>query len=134
MKDILWPERGVNRGVYLTLGLILTALKYNIDRIITYHLTGEQFYPFHYWMPGDVFNVFSSDPESGRVLLPLLLTAIPFAAIGVLLTLHRLRSVGFPPWLFILFFVPFVNILLFMLLAILPARDPGAAPPKEGRL
>ena len=46
--------------------------------------------------------------------------AVPFVWAGVFLTLRRLRDAGLPVWLVALFFVPFLNLLLFLVLCAAP--------------
>ena len=48
--------------------------------------------------------------------------ALPFIVIGILLTVQRLRDAGLPVALAMFFFVPLVNILLFLVLSVLPPR------------
>jgi hypothetical protein len=54
--------------------------------------------------------------------LTLVALALPFIYVGVVATTNRLRSVGLPRWLVVLFFVPVVNLLLFVTLGILPPK------------
>jgi hypothetical protein len=54
------------------------------------------------------------------VLVTLFVTALPFIWLGLLMTLRRLRDAGLPPWLALLFFAPFVNVIFFAVLCILP--------------
>src|SRR5262249_51336821 len=53
----------------------------------------------------------------------MLLVSLPFIYIGVVLTLHRLRAAGAPLSLVLFFFVPLVNLLLFLVLILLPTRE-----------
>jgi hypothetical protein len=50
------------------------------------------------------------------------LVALPFVWIGTVLTLRRLRDAGWPLWLVILFFLPFLNLIFFIILAIVPSN------------
>jgi hypothetical protein len=52
--------------------------------------------------------------------------ALPFIAIGVWLTVRRLIDAALPPWLALLFFAPFANLIFFALCAFAPSR-PGLA-------
>src|SRR5262249_33494817 len=42
---------------------------------------------------------------------------------GIALTLRRLRSASLPSWLICFFFMPFINLLFFLILAIVPSKD-----------
>ena len=114
------------------LGTGLGLVMVNVDRLLA-GLDGRYWGPFNYWIPGDVLGNVS------RADLPLYVSlaafAVPFVWAGVQLTLRRLRDAGLPVWLVALFFVPFVNLLLFLALCIAPT-DAGAdrAEPVSGRL
>jgi uncharacterized membrane protein YhaH (DUF805 family) len=117
----------LSRGRYAVLGVSLGLVKVNLDRLLA-GLNGRYWDPVHYWIPGD-------EPlgELSRADLPLYATlaavAVPFVWAGVLLTLRRLRDAGLPVWLLALFFVPFLNLLLFLVLCAAPA---AAAAPDQG--
>jgi hypothetical protein len=53
----------------------------------------------------------------------MLLVSLPFIWTGVILTLHRLRATGLPLSLILFFFVPLVNLLLFLILLLLPTQE-----------
>ncbi|MDQ1592623.1 MAG: hypothetical protein QOG71_3250 [Pyrinomonadaceae bacterium] len=121
----LWNWRGtVGRGKYLTLGLLLFALKHNLDRIVAAAYFNRRWTLFNYWLFPGASNVEDSPPDYQRFYATLLVLALPFIWTGVVLTLRRLRSAGLPLWLVLVFFVPFVNLLFFALLGVLPAREP----------
>jgi len=63
-----------------------------------------------------------SDTEA-KFLATLLLVSIPFIWVGVAMTVKRLRDAGQPLWLVILFFVPLINLLFFLLLCALPPHE-----------
>jgi uncharacterized membrane protein YhaH (DUF805 family) len=70
-----------------------------------------------------VLRVFElGDPQRG-FSLTMLLVSLPFIWIGVILTLQRLRATGLPLSLVLFFFVPLVNLLMFLVLAFLPRRE-----------
>ncbi|HAY75560.1 MAG TPA: hypothetical protein DCY32_07795, partial [Opitutae bacterium] len=58
------------------------------------------------------------------LILPCFGLALPFIYLGLVLTVKRLRSLGWPIYSSILFFVPFVNLLFFFLLSMLPQNSP----------
>ncbi len=51
----------------------------------------------------------------------LVLLALPFIWIGIVLTVRRLRDAGLPTWWVLLFFVPFVNVIFFLILSLIPS-------------
>lgn len=129
----LWRWTGtIDRGVYLGWGILLTVLKYNLDRAVLHiHKGPGLWHPWSYWIPGDVFGVLSTSPERNRAAGFLVLVALPFVYTGVVLTLRRLRAIGWPLGWVLLFFVPIVNLLFFSVLAVLPSKLPTPAATPE---
>jgi uncharacterized membrane protein YhaH (DUF805 family) len=121
----LWIWDGtIGRAAYAVWGALLFAIKHNIDRFIATFIFDRRWGIFNYFNPSDYFNVASIPREQRAFYGTLLAVAVPFIFVGVILTLRRLRAVRLPLWLVILFFVPVVNFLLFLLLSILPSRRP----------
>lgn len=124
----LFRFRGpVDRGYYAVAGLAGFAVKYAVDTFVALVVFGRH-WPWHsYWrVPLDLANEVRT-ADALLPLLPFLLTMIavslPFVWIGVALTLRRLRTAGLPSWLVACFFLPFLNLLFFLLLAVLPPHD-----------
>jgi len=125
----LWRWDGeVDRGAYLFWGLLLTAIKFNLDRIV-----------FRVWFDTDihVLNYFSATGpaaivtllESRAQQLVLLAMALPFLWTGVVLSLRRLRSLKWPLWMVVMFVVPLLKWFFFVALSILPrAVEPPPLP------
>ena len=129
----LWRWDGrVGRGAYATVGIVLVAIKHNLDRLIaTYYLGYNN--SFNYWAPlGKAARLDHISPREADFLATLLLFSIPFLWLGVTLTVQRLRDAGQPVWLVVLFFVPVINVLFFLTLCFLPpselATDAEGAP------
>lgn len=120
----LWRLSGtIGRGPYAACGLVLFALKHNIDRCVATWLFGRQWSPFNYLNPlagGSISALASAD---ARFFATLLLISLPFIWIGVVLTARRLRSIGLPAWVALAFFLPFVNLVLFLMLCLIPPKD-----------
>jgi hypothetical protein len=108
-------------------GVCGVAIKHNLDRF-----TAAQFgYPWHailsYWIPViKATRLTELTPDEKRFLAVLFLTTIPFLWVGVTLTVKRLRDAGQPLWLTVLFFVPVVNVVFFVLLCLMPSQDASA--------
>jgi uncharacterized membrane protein YhaH (DUF805 family) len=133
----LWDWRGtVGRAKYLAIGFALFALKHNLDRFIAASVFNRRWSIFNYWVFPESPSVEGTSFDYQKFYATLLLVSIPFIWTGVVLTLRRLRSTGLPLWLVLGFFVPFVNLLFFILLGVLPARasDAGARPQVSGGL
>lgn len=116
----------VDRGTYTWVGLIGFAMKFNLDRCITYYGFGKNWSLFQYFGQGigsrSSFSL-SADPD---MFLVLLASALPFIWVGVTMTLRRLRSAGLPLPLVFLFFVPILNLTFFLLLAVFPEEKNGS--------
>jgi uncharacterized membrane protein YhaH (DUF805 family) len=118
----LWNWRGrTGRAAYVILGVVLFALKHNLDRIVAVHF-GYDWSIFNYWI-FDESGIQNLDLHRSQFFAVLVLLALPFVWIGVVLTLRRLRDGALPLWLVLLFFVPFLNLLFFLLLSLMPSAD-----------
>jgi uncharacterized membrane protein YhaH (DUF805 family) len=122
-----WSWQGrVGRARYLVIGVILLAIKHNIDRVVaaTY---GYPWTVFNYWVFKTPSGIEGLTRQEANFYAELLIIALPFIWIGTVLTLRRLRDTGLPLWLVILFFLPFLNLFLFLLLVILPSNQSASA-------
>lgn len=129
----LWQLDGtIERGPYLILGLVLFALKHNLDRLFAHYAFGRPWELFNYWIPLDrAVRVTEVTRGEALFLGAMVAVALPFVWIGVALTVKRLRAVRLPLWLALAFFVPVVNLFLFLLLSTLPSKSTGEEP--QGR-
>jgi hypothetical protein len=119
----------IGRGPYALAGTILFFVKWNLDRLLGVGFFDNP-WPIRYILPrADILEL---DGEGRKVVMFLAVTSLPFIYIGVVLTLKRLRSVGLPLGLVLLFFVPFLNLLFFILLSTLPERA-GVPPVVDSR-
>jgi uncharacterized membrane protein YhaH (DUF805 family) len=125
-----WSWHGrVGRGKYLALGIILFAIKHNLDRLIA-ALYGHPWSVFNYWVFPDA--VTDLNPGYAKFYATLVAAALPFIWIGVVLTLRRLRDAQLPLPLVLLFFLPFVNLFFFLVLSIIPsASDESSEKPAD---
>lgn len=133
LKDLLYWKGTIGRGPYALIGLAGFAIKHNLDRIVATNVFGRPWGFFNYWVsPVDIFGPEPLPPEDAQFLLVMVAMALPFIWVGVVLTLKRLRAVSLPSWCVSLFFLPFLNLLFFLLLSVLPAREPQASenPPR----
>lgn len=125
LSDLVRLRGEISRGRYAAYGLILFALKYNLDRIVaaSFH---KNLTPWNYLIPAEKLSAILAGSSDRRYYLLLFFLAIPFVWIGVSLTIRRLRSIGLPVWLSILFFFPIVNLLFFLILCFTPGREADA--------
>jgi uncharacterized membrane protein YhaH (DUF805 family) len=120
----LWRWDGtIGRREYFIWGVLLFAVKYNLDRLLSAALLDRPWTLFdreQAWL----YLWQSLPPEGGRhYLLALLALSLPFLWAGVVLTLRRLRDIGWRPWWVALFFVPVIKLVFFALLCVLPSRE-----------
>ena len=123
LSDLWRWDGAIGRGPYVLWGVLLFGLKYNIDRIIVRRGAGYDWRPWDYFFGGRALKSFSEAVSSPELFCLLVAAAIPFIWCGLVLTLRRLRSLGWPGATVVLFFIPFLNTLFFLLLAILPGRS-----------
>jgi hypothetical protein len=122
-RQIFIPSGLVDRGTYALFGVLGVAIKHNIDRFIASYFFNQPWSPFNYWAPlREVTHITQLHGDQAQFLAVLLASALPFIWVGVVLTLQRLRSAGLPLSLVALFFVPFVNLLFFLVLCLYPER------------
>ena len=124
-------EGAIGRAEYFGYGLTLFFAKYLIDSEVARQAFHRPWSILNYYAPAGAFAIVNLPPQDQRFFYTMLAIAIPFIWIGVVLTVKRLRDLGFSPAWTVLFFVPFVNLLFFIVLSILPGAS--AAAPVEPR-
>ena len=123
-----WRSSGTtDRGTYALVGFVGFALKHNLDRLVATLVFHRPWGLFNYWVPlQDVRRITDLHSADARFLEGMLALALPFIWVGVIFTLKRLRGAQLPTWLLFLFFVPFLNLLFFLVLCIAPGK--GVSP------
>lgn len=129
----LWRSDGtIGRTSYLMWGTSLFGIKYGIDSFVAEILFHRHWEFWRYLFPGQGIDFLLRNPADQAFYLTIMACAIPFIWFGVILTIGRLRAAGLPVFLVYLFFVPFVNLLLFVILSTMPSvlkvRKPGEEP------
>ena len=120
----IWPNKSdeIDSAEYLIYGFILFSLKYNLDRLLATFILKEPLYD----SIGLLFRLgdfFSSNTTSAFACyrLALIISSLPFLYIAIVITLKRLYSVGLKWYWIVPFFAPFVNLILFLVVGLLPA-------------
>jgi uncharacterized membrane protein YhaH (DUF805 family) len=122
--DFWRPTGTISRGSYALIGLLGFALKHNLDRLVAGYGFHRPWTLFNYWVPlRDVARVTELSHDQAVFLGTLVILSLPFIWVGVVLTMKRLRSAGFSTQLVALFFLPFLNLLFFLILCLAPERD-----------
>jgi hypothetical protein len=136
--SLLWSwHRTIDRVPYLVTGVLLFLVKFGIDWTIATQAFGRPWSPFNYviWPNEQILRVFELGNREQGFFLTMLAVSLPFIWTGVILTLHRLRATGLPLSLILFFFVPLVNLMLFLVLVLLPTQEvlTAAAVPRPAR-
>jgi hypothetical protein len=132
--SLLWPwNRGIDRLPYLLTGVVLFAVKWGIDWTVATHGFGQPWSPLNYliWPNDRVLRVFELGDPQRAFSLTMLAVSLPFIWAGVILTSHRLRAAGLPQAFVAFFFVPLVNLLLFLVLVLVPTQPTPVLEPAE---
>lgn len=127
----LWRWNGdLSGGTFFFWGILLAAIKFNVDRFIAYEWFDQRWTIFD-WSTLRVYLWQSAplQPSERPYFVALLAASIPFIGIGTLLTLRRLRSLGWRPWWVLLFFVPVVKLIFFAVLSLLPTPEQAGVSP-----
>ncbi|MBV8172481.1 MAG: hypothetical protein JO219_11185 [Candidatus Eremiobacteraeota bacterium] len=144
---LLSATGGIDRLKYAAIGISLFTVKHIVDIAIAavFHANGflGYFSAFGYWIPlGQPADIAHLTSHEAMFLAALLVVAVPFVWIGVATTLKRLRSINWPLWLVVMFFIPIVNVIFFALLVAMPdiadfvaarAKAPAATAEKPAR-
>jgi len=120
----LWRLEGtVDRMTYATAGVVAFALKFSVDWTISRFVFHRVWTPLSYWRLTPLVGPSVITPA---MFLTLFLVALPFLWFGMAMTLLRLRDAGRSAGWAALFFVPFINLPFFLVLAALPPRGAPA--------
>ena len=118
----------IDRFPYFIWGCLLVFLKSNADRYVG--TLFQQHWDLDKVFLGPLPDLVSS--KNSTFLMVLALLALPFCFTGLALTVKRLRSARLPLWLTAVFFLPYVNLLFFWILSLLPERTEGNAAQTPG--
>jgi len=132
--DLWRPSATLSRGPYALVGVLGFALKHNLDRLVATYFFHRPWGLFNYWVPvRDVARVTGLGGPEARFLATMVALSLPFVWVGVALTMRRLRSAGLPSYLILLFFAPFLNLLFFLCLCLVPDREAMASTRMTGQ-
>jgi uncharacterized membrane protein YhaH (DUF805 family) len=118
----MWLERGIGRSAYLAAGLLLFAVKIVIDIAVAHAFSRP--YSILFYVSRSASPLFHP-AENPSYWIAMWAIALPFIAVGLILTIRRLRDAGLSTWLALLFFVPFGNIMFFGFCALVPGAGAG---------
>lgn len=124
----------ISRLEYISVAFFGVLLKHGIDLVVAgafnryWDLT-------HYLIPLGVPIVAGRlAPADMQFLAVMLAFSLPFAWVGLGITTRRFRTIGWPLWLVVLFFVPIANIASFALAAAWPEHEAASQSRSESLL
>ncbi len=124
----IWSWHGrVGRARYLVTGVVLLAVKHNLDRFLA-AVYGYPWGIFNYWVFDSQYGILKLRPDDAMFYALLVLIALPFIWIGTMMTLQRLRDAELPLPLVVLFFLPLINLIFFAILSALPSSSSSEEP------
>jgi hypothetical protein len=112
--------RPVDRRTYFNVGISLMFLKYVVDATAIWWAAGILWTPWDYLVPlfSLTGNKIAQFPAGLNVFL--LCWALMFIWIGVTMSARRAIDAGMLPWIVVFFFIPFLNYILMLTLALVP--------------
>lgn len=112
----LWKWEGrVNGRTYLSVGIVALAAKMLLDFQISTVVFHKSWTPLFYLRPfGAVSNALLQVKPDGTYAMTMLLASLPFVWLGLAMTVKRLRDAGRPLWGVCLFFLPVLNLVMFI--------------------
>ena len=124
----LWMtfEERVDRKTYFLSGVFLMFVKYAGDALLTWIGTGKLWNPLEYQGSIDRMMTGPLHDAPSWVLVLLVVWTIPFVWIGISMSMRRALDAGFTAWFALLFFVPWVNLLLMLGLSLAPSTEAPA--------
>jgi uncharacterized membrane protein YhaH (DUF805 family) len=124
----MWRWQGaIDNRTYAVAGCTAFLLKYFLDKFVAFAVFGRSWFLWSYWQPlGPNARVNAMPSDTRAFAGTLLILALPFIWLGVTLTVQRLRDSGKPLWLVVLFFVPVINLLFFLLLCMMESHSVAA--------
>ena len=121
----------VTRKGYLIAGFSLAALKFAIDFALVYFTTGKYWTLLAYLSPIMILRNEALDPAPEYLLWVMALYTLPFAWIGLSMSVRRSANAGLTPWLGVGFLIPFLNWLFIAGLSLVPTRAEWARKEQE---
>ena len=112
----LWHWEGrVNGARYLFVGTVALAVKMVLDFLVTTAVFHRSWSPLFYLRPfGAVTNALLQVKPDAGFAMTMLVISLPFVWLGLAMTVKRLRDADRPLWGACLFFVPVLNLVMFI--------------------
>jgi uncharacterized membrane protein YhaH (DUF805 family) len=121
----------VTRKLYFTAGVTLMLVKYAGEIAFFYSRMQRLLLPQEFLNPiYGVFHLAAGGSINDWLLPVFFLWSLPFFWIGLSMSIRRAQNSGISPWWGTLFFVPYFNLLVMLVLSLLPER-PAAREEKQ---
>jgi len=123
LKTLFSFNGGISRQAYLTIALVGGTLKHvvNIAIATLFHRDWDWLsYLMPVGLPTQITRLSLSDIQ---FLVVMLAVSLPFAWVGLAITAKRFRTIGWPAWIIVLFFVPIANVASFAVAAAWPEHS-----------
>jgi uncharacterized membrane protein YhaH (DUF805 family) len=129
LSDLWRWKEPLPRKPFICWGVLLFLIKFPVDWTLARVAFDRPWSIEDYGIFGKSLERLLQTPQDPVYSLSLLAVSLPFLWCGVVLTLRRLRSAALPAGLVLLFFIPVLKLLFFVVLAAMPeTRDsPGPA-------
>lgn len=128
-RRIFGMRASVDRRLYVMVGVGLALMKYALDSALVYVTSGELWNPWAYLSPALFVRAGAVDGLTSPTLMwAMALYALPFAWVGLSMSVRRAADAGHSPWLGLGFLLPGLNMLFILYLASRPSRgswEPG---------
>ena len=119
----MWRLTGpLDRLPFVGVGLGLFAVKVALDTLVAGFVFDRPWELANYLSQQQAWLALTASDAGRPFYAVMLLLSLPFVCVGVLLTCRRLRSIGWPIGLVVLFFAPTINLLMFTVLSLLPSK------------
>jgi len=120
----------LDRRSYLFIAIGGVLLKHIMDLTIANVVFHHSWTPLNYLVPLGIPIPVVGMSQADLVFVGTMAAAsLPFAWVGLAITVKRFRAIGWPLWLVVLFFVPIANIASFAIAAAWPEHETTPAEP-----
>ncbi len=123
----------IDQKTYIRAGLALAALKYALDFTVVYLTTGKIWTLVAYLSPILVLRHKAIDPAPEMLLWAMAAYTLPFAWIGLTMSVRRAADAGYSPWIGAAFLLPIWNWITILYLCLKPTKA-GWQPEEDGEL
>ncbi len=125
LNDLFSFNGTLSRTRYVLIALVGVLVKHVVDLAVSGLLFHRHFSPLNYLIPlGVPTPITQMESSDLRFVATLAAISIPFAWVGLAITVKRFRTIGWPRWTVLLFFAPIANVVSFAIAALWPESAP----------